>query len=74
VIYIIRFSLPGGAKLYADWDDEKLAWLVVSKEISARRFKSKRVAERVARNVPSFKQMVADGCSWAMVERTPEMV
>ena len=74
MIYVIRFSLPGGAKLYADWDEKKLAWLFVSKEISARRFRSKRVAERVARNVPSFKRMLAEGCTWAMVERTPETV
>ena len=64
--YVIEFTSPEGDRLFADWNERKRRWFFVAKEISARQFGNELVAERVARNVPPFKQKVAEGYSWAV--------
>jgi len=75
IYYIIRFTVPGGGTLYAAWSKKgKGSWTFATEGITARRFKSERVAKRVAENSPPFQEMVAEGCTFEIVKITEEEV
>ena len=74
--YVIRFAMPGGGRLYAGFSQKgkKGTWGFASEHLCARRFNTARMAKRVAQNAPPYKELMAEGCSWTVVQITEEVI
>jgi len=80
--YVIRFVVPGRttgvetATLYAAFTQKgkKGRWGFSSENLYAKRFNTARMAKRVSQNAPPYKELLAEGCSWEVVEITEKVI
>ncbi len=82
IYYVIRFKVPGrmtgvaDATLYAGFTQkgEKGRWGFASESLYARHFNTSKMAKRVAQNAPPYKELLAEGCGWEVVEITEKVI